>query len=766
MKKSISTQSTPSVVCFLLVTLLMTYADDASALRQISDKRECAVCHIMWLSAFNQNKIEPLVEYEPLPVVETGKQDVASTERMCFSCHDGFVEDSRESWMGQHMGHPVGMKPSDKVTIPTIKGKTVFPMNNDGNMYCGTCHTAHGVEWSSIDSAFFLRMKNVNSSLCIACHLQKSTGVDGGNHPVFNTLSKPPQQLLNAGAKFGLGNKLICQTCHRAHGGPEKFLLTSKNDNAQLCAQCHVKQASIIDSKHHIKDLAHGDQTSGPCNTCHGIHQNKPSAAPPLWIRPLETSDDPISAACLECHSENGLAKSKTTGTHSHPLANSQQLDQLLRQNETPAANGQTASLKLPRFDEHGKKSAHGKQTCATCHDPHVWTVQVDQTKKTNDDGDGNSSFLRIPQAQTSNLCLHCHQNKTAILDSKHNPKFVEQLEIRGNKKQLQQQLIQIDGHGVCSTCHNIHNAAASFLRNDRGAESFEQLCKNCHEPKGTAAEKTLSHFNHPLDKPLGEQHNSAELPLYNTQGEPDQHAGHMSCPTCHDVHQWQQQHHQLNSQDITEGDGGNSFLRLPSAHDSELCISCHQQQKAVIGSDHDMSNSSPMQGNTVDQAGVCAICHAIHNSLVEINLWGRNLGEGNDIKEQMCRDCHAQGKLAETKIPKHLHHPKEVVIWSSDIREQAIQQVVPDTHVFDPQGHTGDVGNISCPSCHDPHVWQASNNQAGTGQAVEGDVLNSFLRIENSENLVCADCHGIDGLFRYKFFHQDSSRTIHPLYQ
>ena len=84
---------------FLLTALLLTFADVQA--RNIAGKRECAICHIMWLSDFQRPDVTPLIPYDPNPVMNTGKQDVVSNERNCFSCHDGFVLDSRFVWQNR-----------------------------------------------------------------------------------------------------------------------------------------------------------------------------------------------------------------------------------------------------------------------------------------------------------------------------------------------------------------------------------------------------------------------------------------------------------------------------------------------------------------------------------------------------------------------------------------------------------------------------------------------------------------------------------------
>ncbi len=129
----------------LLLSLIFFSQLSQAAMRLPSANRECASCHVMWLAEFKRKDISTLISYNPKPVMKSGKQDIASSEPICFSCHDGFVLDSRFLWEENKHAHPVGQKPSNKIKIPLVEGKNLFPLNEDGRMYCGTCHTAHGV---------------------------------------------------------------------------------------------------------------------------------------------------------------------------------------------------------------------------------------------------------------------------------------------------------------------------------------------------------------------------------------------------------------------------------------------------------------------------------------------------------------------------------------------------------------------------------------------------------------------------------------------
>ena len=147
--------------------------------------------------------------------------------------------------------------------------------------------------------------------------------------------------------------------------------------------------------------------------------------------------------------------------------------------------------------------------------------------------------------------------------------------------------------------------------------------------------------------------------------------------------------------------------------------------------------------------------------------MWAREPAKAALDVEKMCLSCHAKGKIAEDKIPLQLRHPDDVSVWSNRVREKRMtNKSLPDIPVFDDKGDRAHIGLITCLSCHDPHQWQPGKYQAGDGKNHEGDAMTSFLRNSDSELIICADCHGADAIFRYKYFHGETSRKKHPLYQ
>jgi predicted CXXCH cytochrome family protein len=775
-------------LALLLVTLLG--AAPAGAASDVAENRECATCHIMWLNDFKRSDVTPLVPYDPKPRVETGRQDVASTERMCFSCHDGFMLDSRQVWRSNQHGHPVGVTPSDKVKIPTSQGKTIFPLNDDGKLYCGTCHSAHGVDWSQEESPVFLRVKNVDSSLCFACHLDRSTGPEEGNHPVFKKITNPPAELRARGARFGRGGSVICQSCHNPHGATQKKMLVMSKENSELCGTCHADKSRIRHSKHDMAVMApqarnskdQGVEQSGPCGVCHLPHQ---ANGPALWARDLYPGVDPMSARCLSCHNPEGLAKKKLVGAHSHPV-NVALSDAGISATPNgwtsrfPLPDNATELLRLPLYDDKGLRTdTGGKVGCASCHDPHRWSVNETEAGKAEVDphqieGDGQSSFLRLPFDSSNRLCANCHVDKAAVVFSKHNPAVMNPPE--PNATAEQRRAVQPNVQGVCAACHQPHNAKDNFLwARERGPiqGTTAALCSSCHRVGGAAEKKTVGAHSHPLDMPL-KAGMPSHLPRFGANGREESASAKVDCATCHDPHQWDPANlaSRAGASATVEGDAGNSFLRLPASGRAALCVDCHQDQRLVRGTDHDLAVSAPRavnaQGRTAAESGVCGQCHSVHNAVADLRLWARPPGAGQDADEKLCRSCHAAGQVAAAKVPaeRQARHPGQVSAWSPELRARFNAKGAGGIRVYGADGLPAATGVITCPSCHNPHRWNPRSATEGPGKNTEGDVNTSFLRLANTESFLCADCHGRDALFRYKYFHGKSAHKDYPLYR
>jgi hypothetical protein len=149
-----------------------------------------------------------------------------------------------------------------------------------------------------------------------------------------------------------------------------------------------------------------------------------------------------------------------------------------------------------------------------------------------------------------------------------------------------------------------------------------------------------------------------------------------------------------------------------------------------------------------------------VHNAVAKQGLWARTPGEGQDGVERLCRSCHAKGKVAAAKIPFKATHPANVNVISVIGSRREGGGYFP---VFTPEGQRTNSGIISCPSCHNPHQWAPLKPEEGPGKNTEGSALNSFLR-NVSDSSLCTNCHGLDALFRYKYFHGETSRKKYML--
>lgn len=763
-------QVRPRFITVLFCTIFLGIFSQQALARTPSANRECSTCHIMWLNEFKQHETPTLIPFDPKPVVATGKQDVASTERMCFSCHDGFVLDSRFMWQEGKYRHPVGQKPSKDIKIPRIDGKQVFPLNEDGKVYCGTCHSAHGVDWSQKESPVFLRMKNVNSSLCMTCHEERTGGPKHGNHPINKQLDRLPNAMFRAGSKFGKDGRVVCQSCHRPHGAAAKKILVMDNHESNLCRSCHDNKKSIIQTKHNMalsvpdaKNIK-GKKASetGPCSVCHIPHDAKGAA---LWARQKFQTKDPAAAPCMGCHNEKGLAKKKAIKDHSHPTQVAVKKlgisvkDKNWQYQVKPLFN--IYQQALPLYNASGQRVKHGGNvSCGSCHDPHVWSSKQRPPDDPDDiveqEGDGQNSFLRIAQGEISNLCLNCHLDKQTLFYTKHNRDIGFKNKPKAEGRQ----------DGICAECHIAHNGRGPYMQARQPGEGktpIAKICTACHSKDGLANKKQTGQHSHPLGVNLAKLDTKTDLPLFSPSGERHPQ-GNVDCATCHNVHQWQpdKRESMAGAMSKVEGNGRNSFLRIMTGRNSKLCVECHTSKKMVINTEHDLRITAAHSTNSLGQAtyrsGVCGSCHSVHNAQIDVNLWGRKLPAGQDLKERMCRSCHQQGGPAQAKVPVVFRHPNQILAWATKIRKYISDKFLPRMPVYTTDGHASRMGIITCTSCHNPHRWSPKLKQQ-PGKNTEGTVINSFLRNASSEHIVCADCHGRDGLYRYKYFHSRNSR-------
>jgi predicted CXXCH cytochrome family protein len=726
-------------------------ASDSLAL-EMSSKRDCVVCHVMWLNDFRTDQ-ETLIDFEPGSVLMKDTQGVVSSEEVCYSCHDGYVLDSRHiAWTNKR--HPVFVKPSKNITVPID-----LPLSIKDEIYCGTCHSAHGKgaaphgDPSGRTKVF--REMNIDSGLCEKCHRNEADFKYSNGHPLHTTALQLPDTLFETGSEEAIKrDEVICQSCHRIHGARGNKILIMDNSNSDLCITCHEKQKNLIDTKHDLRTTLPKEKNikqqavteSGPCGACHVPHN---AGGKKLWARPLEEGN-PATQRCMTCHGDDTTYEIKRIGRHSHPI------------NVKPSSDKELPE-ELPLFLDDGSKDPDGKVQCFTCHDIHRW----DPSFLTNRggkgvEGDSSNSFLRIAD-DSSTLCLNCHSDKKQVSTSDHN------LAITAPDEKNVQEFSPLQS-GPCGVCHIPHNAVSKNLwaRELSGDKDFvSQLCTSCHNKNGAAKAKLLGDNYHAVDVTLDKFHITTTLPLYDTDGNRTEN-GRVVCLTCHNPHTWDPNKPIVNyTFKNVEGDARNSFLRKTNSPSSDLCKACHNNKAFVDGTDHDLNitntEATNLLGQTVSESGQCGVCHLVHNAPNKIKLWGREYGKvryDEDIVNALCNSCHSKKGIAQDKIPLIATHPEEKLV-NNVLRND--RESIDFSPIFDKKtGKEVNVGNISCPSCHNAHQWSPLVKERGNDKNMEGNATNSFLR-NVSYNNICIDCHGLDAIFRYKYFHDPVERVEPP---
>jgi predicted CXXCH cytochrome family protein len=325
-------------------------------------RKACFICHPDWLSEETA--------LAPEGAQKGGNAQVEGSPRMCMSCHDGSVTESRSTAFAAH-------------------GHLEYAIEERS---CMTCHQAHGNEKPlyEMEAAVFLRIPGPKGELCRLCHeaiFDKETGHGMGvlDHPF-------PPSLIRSGAAppDSAHGPISCRTCHLAHGKAVTSLLVS-HGREDTCRACH--DAIVHDWEPHA-DLDRFD-----CLTCHSVHG---SDRPGLLRQVLDME----SRTCLHCHEDRiGIIGS------SHQLESNEQAclachGSFVRKGEAPdlwkmgkgsgtseserrclACHGRQGAARAVVWSAHrgellpllskdafiaARISGFERVDCATCHDPHA----------------------------------------------------------------------------------------------------------------------------------------------------------------------------------------------------------------------------------------------------------------------------------------------------------------------------------------------------------------------------------------------------------
>ena len=558
-----------------------------------------------------------------ISLLEGRTTSLARVEEACRSCHDGSIRPATDVWNLAMRQHPVNVAPEKTIPEP-------FILDEEGELYCGTCHIPHRMGEHADDSGddleVFLREPRARSELCTACHPNVVAEV---RHLPADTAETPLGHLLGdldtdtprsgAGAIAADIERVECLDCHSPHGAVGDMLLASDEAAMSGCQRCHegvgpehlghthpvgepledASAAAALRSRGVF--LGRDDQVT--CLTCHDIHSSSEQSWLTLKLESHERCvlchesqaqlargghdlrDGPqghVATACLGCHNLHealGPALQRQSGTGDDPTGclachrRGGEADVAIDiRRGHPLFEDNPAPNELPSVSKRGSMELGGKGSmgCLTCHDPHADTR-----------GGKNRAMLRL-DGKASTACLACHEELAPAQGSDH--------DMSGSDSSwAQERSSSMSQGGFCLACHGMHDGdgwrgMVSPAGGRPGLSPAYSGCLGCHQKGNSAGGTVVAVWEHPDELLLTTAKlpwdNSGELPLYDRQGNPtdDNQIGDITCLTCHNPHIWSPKKGGQSGQG--EGDTQNSFLRDGW---EGFCSGCHGEEALQV---------------------------------------------------------------------------------------------------------------------------------------------------------------------------------------
>ncbi len=378
--------------------------------------------------------------------------------------------------------------------------------------------------------------------------------------------------------------------------------------------------------------------------------------------------------------------------------------------------------------------SRKGEMVCQSCHQIHG--------------GEGDN--LVTVSDENGKMCGECHKRqspkgkKGARKAGVHpvNVELEEPVEFRGKKVKKV----------ICQSCHSVHDGTVGTPMFPDKIKDAEKLCVDCHERQHAEdTDDALEKGIHPMNEDLKEEVEIGEKKVKQ-----------MGCLSCHTVH---------------SGKPNTPALVLDHRN-GELCENCHENKQRVVGTDHDFrvtaKESQNQHEETPEQSGACGTCHSMHrgkgeqpylNAAIVTQKKERDDAAPSLATDALCLNCHQDGEkaLGKEKPIEHYGHPHKDILMRSDPEKMPLLKALDEK--------IEEIGVIACITCHEPHSWKPIDTHEKKPytvldpkkqENVEGNALTSFLRHKGVKNTFCVDCHGIEAMAKYKYFHhEDKMRDI-----
>ncbi len=497
-------------------------------------------------------------------------------------------------------------------------------------------------------------------------------------------------------------------------------------------------------------------QGSLGCTFCHAPHSGL-GGNTPLWNQklsqksyvPYSSTTDPNmgntqptlgvgSSLCLSCHdgtvgvgqsaaygqlptigSMNSADSFGTTLTGSHPFSLVMPLKDASNLVASLATQGKTA-------DPTGAvKLINGNIECASCHNPHVQSI------------DKIAQNFLVRDSSSAQMCLACH-DPTRVVQGQINPlagftNSVHQTATNQVSPDAHAGSYATVGVNACTSCHMSHDSVAPsrLLRPATPpAPSYDpvtQNCMTCHgggtylSPAISNVMAEVAKVSHPL--PSGNNfHDAAESPLLNNNR-------HATCVDCHSAHASNPEL-QFSAPPVIRppqsGATGISALDgitviVPAVNQYETCLRCHgtsigKQRLLIYGYAPIRVVSAPDSLNIIPEFASTAssshpVTHARSSPLPQPSLLVNMLDEKGLPSARLvgtqifCTDCHNSDDNREFggAGPNGPHGSVNSHILERNYQfSQAAIPGGPVTNVF-PSPDTSVAGPFSmCAKCHD----------------------------------------------------------------
>jgi predicted CXXCH cytochrome family protein len=478
----------------------------------------------------------------------------ADLAELCLLCHSKYVEYGlgTENRTGSHIlaPDPLGDLRKDAPLEMSGAFRTAFPSyyplergresggwhwdlgghlseGRTGAIGCSTCHAVHGNE-SAPPAAGLLAVAPVNdvaNLFCEGCHAgERGDGQPapprpnpGGTktartyHPADNDLSNGTERTLEirepSGWPFGGGipRRLLCTTCHAAHGAwVETPLLRPPQLATGFCEECHETLPDYHHTVGALPETGCASRVPAPpygkvrdlgCAVCHRAHnagfdKKREGDYVPLLRDSLESG-----AICALCHpAANPTCSKDPDYTASHFLGD--------------PALPETYEDKVPperteAWPESGLASSYGGErdqdvTCLSCH------AFKKGSLLSGDDGKARFLLARSGNPvewedgrEATYLCVGCHSVDPVTGQAKGHTHPTMKANMAALGREAAAPITATpSGHVNCDSCHRPHAAATAsgryILEAARGQNTdplaiqpqidFTGVCHGCHD--------------------------------------------------------------------------------------------------------------------------------------------------------------------------------------------------------------------------------------------------------------------------------------------